>query len=62
MVGNRIVRDEAGEGVISAAIAVLALNREKGDPGRLISEEARAIRHEVQRVAVATMERRAEQV
>ena len=25
MVGNRIVRDEAGEGVISAAIAVLVM-------------------------------------
>ncbi|HVF73949.1 MAG TPA: type II secretion system F family protein [Acidimicrobiales bacterium] len=43
-------------------VAVLALNRETGDLGRLISDEARAIRQEVQREAVATMERRAQQV
>lgn len=43
-------------------VAVLALNRETGDLGRLISDEARAIRHEVQRGAVAIMERRAQQV
>lgn len=43
-------------------VAVLALDRETGDLGRLLSEEARAIRQEVQRQAVATMERRAQQV
>jgi Flp pilus assembly protein TadB len=43
-------------------VAVLALDRETGDLGRLLSDEARAIRQEVQRQAVATMERRAQQV
>lgn len=43
-------------------VAVLALNQEGGDLGRLTSDEARAIRHEVQLGAVATMQRRAQQV
>lgn len=43
-------------------VAVLAMNRTTGDLGRLLSEEARAIRHEVQRQAVVIMERRAQQV
>jgi hypothetical protein len=43
-------------------IAVLALNREAGDLGRLISEEARAIRREVQRELVETIEKRSQQV
>lgn len=43
-------------------VAVLALNRTTGDLGRLVSDEARAIRQEVQREAVVIMERRAQQV
>ncbi|MGH9179916.1 MAG: type II secretion system F family protein [Acidimicrobiales bacterium] len=43
-------------------VPVLALNREAGDLGRLISEEARAIRRDVQRELVETMERRGQQV
>ena len=43
-------------------IPVLALNREASDLGRLISDEARAIRREVQRELVETMERRGQQV
>lgn len=43
-------------------VAVLALDRDTGDLGRLISAEARTVRQEVQRDAVATMGRRAQQV
>lgn len=43
-------------------VQVLALNREAGDLGRLISEEARAIRREVQRELVEQIERRSQQV
>jgi len=43
-------------------VAVLALNREAGDLGRLTSDEARSIRRDVQRRLVETMERRAQQV
>jgi len=43
-------------------VAVLALNREAGDLGRLTSDEARSIRRDVQRQLVETMERRAQQV
>ena len=43
-------------------VAVLALNREAGDLGRLTSDEARSIRREVQRRTVETIERRAQQV
>lgn len=43
-------------------VAVLALNRETSDLGRLLSEEARAIRRDVQRELVETMERRGQQV
>lgn len=43
-------------------IPVLALNREAGDLGRLLSEEARAIRGDVQRELVETAERRGQQV
>jgi tight adherence protein C len=43
-------------------VPVLALNREAGDLGRLISDEARAIRRDVQRELVETMERRGQQV
>lgn len=43
-------------------VPVLALNREASDLGRLLSEEARAIRREVQRELVETMDRRAQAV
>ena len=43
-------------------VPVLALNRDAGDLGRLVSEEARGIRKDVQREAVETMERRDQQV
>jgi len=43
-------------------IPVLALNREASDLGRLISEEARAIRRDVQRELIETAERRDQQV
>lgn len=43
-------------------VAVLGLNREAGDLGRLIHEEARSIRREVQRELIETIERRAQQV
>lgn len=43
-------------------VAVLALNRQAGDLGRLVSEEARAVRRDVHRDLVATIERRAQQV
>ena len=43
-------------------VSVLARNRDTGNLGRLVSEEARAIRQEVHRTTVATIERRAQQV
>jgi len=43
-------------------VAILALNREAGDLGRLISEEARSIRRDVHRELIATIERRGQQV
>ena len=43
-------------------LPVLALNRETADLGRLLSDEARAIRREVQRELVETVERRGQQV
>ncbi|HKJ54474.1 MAG TPA: type II secretion system F family protein [Nitriliruptoraceae bacterium] len=42
--------------------AVLNLNREATDLGRLIAEEARSIRRDVQRELIETMERRSQQV
>jgi len=43
-------------------VHVLALNREASDLGRLISEEARAIRRDVQRELIETIEKRGQQV
>jgi tight adherence protein C len=43
-------------------VAVLALNREASDLGRLIATEARSIRRDAQRDLVETMERRGQQV
>ncbi|MGH8896953.1 MAG: type II secretion system F family protein [Egibacteraceae bacterium] len=43
-------------------VGVLALSREASDLGRLLSEEARGIRREVQRQLVEQMERKSQQV
>ncbi len=43
-------------------VPVLALNREASDLGRLLSEETRAIRREVQRQLTEQLERKAQQV
>lgn len=43
-------------------VAVLALNRETSDLGRLLSEEARAIRRQVHRDLLESIERRSQQV
>lgn len=47
---------------VDRLVPVLALNRETSDLGRLISDEARGIRRDVQRELVETMERRGQQV
>ena len=47
---------------VDRLVAVLALNREAGDLGRLVSGEARAIRRDLHRGLVATAERRGQQV
>jgi hypothetical protein len=43
-------------------VPVLALNRETADLGRLLSAEARAVRRDVQRQLIETIERRGQQV
>lgn len=43
-------------------VPVLALNRDTSDLGRLIAEEARAVRRDVQRELIETAERRSQQV
>ena len=43
-------------------VGILALNRHSGDLGRLIGEEARAIRRDVHRELIETIERRGQQV
>ncbi len=52
----------AGVEPLHRLVGVLALNRETGDLSRLISEEARSIRRQVQREQLADMERRSQQV
>jgi tight adherence protein C len=47
---------------VDRLVAVLALNREAADLGRLISEEARALRADVHRELMETIERRSQQV
>lgn len=47
---------------VDRLVAVLALNREASDLGRLIATEARGIRRDVHRELVATMEKRGQQV
>lgn len=59
------LREWAAVGRVDALdrlVAVLALNREAGDLGRLTSEEARSIRRDVHRQMVETIDRRAQQV
>ena len=43
-------------------VSVLSLNREGGDLGRLIADEARSIRREAHRELIERIERRGEQV
>lgn len=47
---------------LTRLVSALALNREAGDLGRLIAEEARSIRREVQRSLTEQIERRSQQV
>src|SRR5688572_16683398 len=47
---------------LSRLVGVLSLNREAGDLGRLVADEARSIRREVQRELIEQIERRAQQV
>ncbi|MGI8574506.1 MAG: type II secretion system F family protein [Egibacteraceae bacterium] len=47
---------------VDRLVPVLALNRETADLGRLLSNEARALRQEVHRELVAAMQRRGQQV
>ena len=54
--------DLAQVDALDRLVAVLALNREAGDLGRLITEEARTIRADAHRRLIETIERRAQQV
>lgn len=54
----RLVRVDA----LDRLVGVLALNQEAGDLGRLIAEEARSIRRDVQRQLIESIERRGQQV
>lgn len=47
---------------LTRLVGVLALNREAGDIGRLVSEEARSIRRDVHRELIEQVERRSQQV
>lgn len=47
---------------VDRLVGVLALNREAGDLGRLISDEARAIRRDAQRELIEAIERKAQLV
>jgi len=54
--------DLAGVDALDRLVGVLALNRDAGDLGRLIAEEARSIRRDSQRDLVEAIERRNQQV
>lgn len=54
--------DVAAVDALDRLISVLAMNREAADLSRLISDEARAIRHESQRRLIESIERRNQQV
>lgn len=59
------LREWAGVARVDALnrlVAVLALNRETSDLGRLIAEEARSIRRDMQRELIESAERRQQQV
>ncbi|MDP8969036.1 MAG: type II secretion system F family protein [Actinomycetota bacterium] len=62
---NEALREWAAVAQVDAlgrVVAVLALNRETSDLGRLLSEEARALRRDVQRELMESIDRRAQQV
>jgi Flp pilus assembly protein TadB len=52
----------SGVPAVRRLVAVLVLDREAGDLGHLITEEARATRREVHRELIETIERRSQQV
>lgn len=52
----------AGVDAVDRLVGVLALNQEAADLGKLISEEARSIRRDVQRQLIESIERRSQQV
>jgi Flp pilus assembly protein TadB len=54
--------DRSGVDAVERIVQILALNRQASDLGRLISQEARAIRRDVQRDLVERIERREQQV
>lgn len=54
--------DLADVEAVERLVSVLALDREATDLGRLIAEEARTIRRDVQRELIETMEKRGQQV
>jgi tight adherence protein C len=54
--------DVADVDALRRLVGVLALNRQAGDLGRLIGDEARAIRRDVHRELIETIERRGQQV
>jgi tight adherence protein C len=54
--------DLAQVDALDRLVAVLGLNREAGDLGRLITEEARAIRADAHRRLIESIERRSQQV
>jgi tight adherence protein C len=54
--------DVADVDALRRLVGVLALNRQAGDLGRLIGDEARAVRRDVHRELIETIERRGQQV
>jgi Flp pilus assembly protein TadB len=52
----------SGVPAVARLVAVLELDRESGDLGRLINEESRAVRREVHRELIEAIERRSQQV
>ena len=54
--------DLSGVAAVARLVAVLQLDRDAGDLGRLITEESRAVRREVHRQLIETIERRSQQV
>jgi len=54
--------DLADVNAVDRLVQVLSLNRQAGDLGRLIAEEARSIRRDVQREMVERLEKREQQV